>query len=216
MNRLVRIFITCLMLAVTGYIIWRLPVNGWGSIVWLAGMIAMTIIRIPHASANKENTITDQRQASFERLLLFLVMVGGTFLPIFQLTLGLFDFANYELPFWATLAGAVLLVGGLWLFWRSHADLGRNWSVTTELRENHTLITNGVYKRIRHPMYSAIWILFLAQPLLIHNWVAGFGAVVSFAIMYVCRVPYEEQMMRDQFGAEYYEYCKQTGRLWPK
>ena len=216
MNRLIRIIITCLMLAVAGYTIWRLPVNGWGSIVWLVSTIATIVIRMPHATAKKQNTITDQRQVSFERLLLFLVLVGGTLLPVIQLTLGLFSFANYALPLEAVVGGTLLLVGGLWLFWRSHADLGRNWSVTTELREDHTLITNGVYKRIRHPMYSAIWILFLAQPLLIHNWVAGFGGVVSFAIMYVFRVPYEEQMMRDQFGAEYDEYCKQTGRLWPK
>jgi protein-S-isoprenylcysteine O-methyltransferase Ste14 len=48
------------------------------------------------------------------------------------------------------------LVIGLWLFYRSHADLGTNWSITLEIREQHRLITQGVYRRIRHPMYSAL------------------------------------------------------------
>ncbi|MEM9421501.1 MAG: isoprenylcysteine carboxylmethyltransferase family protein, partial [Pseudomonadota bacterium] len=90
------------------------------------------------------------------------------------------------------------------------------WSVTTELREGQTLITAGVYKRVRHPMYSAIWILFLVQPLFLHNWLAGFSGPISFAIMYFIRVPYEEKMMRDKFGDEYDEYCRKTGRIWPR
>lgn len=54
-----------------------------------------------------------------------------------------------------SIGGVVCLAVGLWLFYRSHADLSTNWSVTLELRENHQLITHGVYRSIRHPMYSA-------------------------------------------------------------
>ena len=45
---------------------------------------------------------------------------------------------------------------GLWLFYRSHADLGTNWSITLEVREGHRLITQGVYRGVSHPMYSAL------------------------------------------------------------
>jgi len=50
---------------------------------------------------------------------------------------------------------------------RTHKDLGRNWSVTLEVREQHALVTNGVYSRVRHPMYSAFWLWALAQALLL-------------------------------------------------
>ncbi len=50
------------------------------------------------------------------------------------------------------------MVAALWLFWRSHADLGRNWSQAFELRKGHELITHGVYRVVRHPMYAAIWL----------------------------------------------------------
>ncbi|MEM6653253.1 MAG: protein-S-isoprenylcysteine O-methyltransferase, partial [Pseudomonadota bacterium] len=117
---------------------------------------------------------------------------------------------------WVPAIGVSLMFPGLWLFWRSHADLGQNWSVTTEIREDHHLVTNGIYKRIRHPMYSAIWLIFVSYPFLLQNWIIGPAAAIVFAFMYFTRVPVEESMMRKQFGDEYDNYVSQTGRLWPR
>lgn len=77
-------------------------------------------------------------------------------------------------------------------------------------------MTNGVYGRIRHPMYAAIWISTLAQPLLIHNWIAGFLVIPAFAAMWFLRVPNEEAMMRARFGDAWDAYCVRAGRLFPK
>ncbi|MGC4251382.1 MAG: isoprenylcysteine carboxylmethyltransferase family protein [Sphingobium sp.] len=60
----------------------------------------------------------------------------------------------------------------------------------------------GIYARIRHPMYAAIWISTLAQPLLIHNWIAGALVVPAFTAMWFLRTPREEVMMRERFGAQ--------------
>jgi len=54
--------------------------------------------------------------------------------------------------------GIVVAIVGLWLFWRAHADLGRNWSQTLDIHGDHQLITQGVYHFIRHPMYAAGWL----------------------------------------------------------
>ena len=211
-----RVIVAVVMLAAIGALIWRREVNGWGSFAWLATVILIAAIRAPFAKQTAGNTIIETRAVTTERILLALVAIGGTVLPLIHLATGVLSIANYHPPGWAPFVGTALLVPGFWLFWRSHADLGRNWSVTTELREDHSLTTTGVYTRIRHPMYTAIWILFGAQPLLVHNWIAGWSGILSFALMYVIRVPYEETMMRDRFGALYDDYCTRTGRLWPK
>jgi protein-S-isoprenylcysteine O-methyltransferase Ste14 len=106
-------------------------------------------------------------------------------------------------------------VVGLWLFYRSHADLGTNWSITLEVREQHRLITQGVYRRIRHPMYSALVLYSVGQALVIPNWVAGPSNVVAFAILVSLRVHAEEQMMSEAFGDEYAAYAARTKRLVP-
>jgi protein-S-isoprenylcysteine O-methyltransferase Ste14 len=108
------------------------------------------------------------------------------------------------------------MVAALWLFWRSHLDLGQNWSQTLELRKGHELVKHGVYRSIRHPMYASIWLWCLAQGLLLPNWLAGWYAFVAFALMYFVRTPREERMMCESFGQEYRDYMRQTGRVLPR
>ena len=74
------------------------------------------------------------------------------------------------------------MLAALWLFWRSHADLGQNWSVSLEIRKDHRIVQHGVYRLIRHPMYASIWLWSIAQALLLANWLAGWSAVVPFAV----------------------------------
>lgn len=196
--------------------LWRWQETSWATFVWIASQVALLAIRTPYARENRQNTITAKRAVSIEQVLLALVSIFGFFLPLLHLATGLLDFANYAVPNWAIGAGIATLLPTYWLFWRSHADLGRNWSVTLELREGHGLVTSGVYRHVRHPMYTAIWLMYLVQPLLIHNWIAGFGGLAAFALMYVIRVPHEEAMMREEFGQAYADYSTRTGRLWPR
>lgn len=108
------------------------------------------------------------------------------------------------------------MVGALALFWRSHADLGQNFSRTLELQERHALVTRGVYRRMRHPMYAAIWLFAAAQALLLPNWIAAWSGLAGFAPMYFLRTPREEKMMMEAFGAEYAAYMERTYRMFPR
>jgi len=66
-----------------------------------------------------------------------------------------------RLPFSARVRwlGAGIVFAGDFLFIWSHRALGSNWSPILEIRKEHTLVTNGPYKFIRHPMYAAIFIV---------------------------------------------------------
>lgn len=203
-------------MAVLVVLLWRLDSNGWGSLLWLVAAVAMGIIRSPFEAQVSQNTIDRQERSGTERPLLLAVLIGASLIPLAHLLTGVLGFADYDVPGWLPLLGLPLLAPGLWLFRRSHVDLGRNWSVTTELRQDHTLITSGVYERVRHPMYTAIWLVFSSFPFFVHNWIAGFAAIVAFGVMYLIRVPYEESMMADRFGEAYAAYQQRTGRLWPR
>ena len=151
-----------------------------------------------------------------ERAVIFLVFCGCLVLPAIYLFTPWLSFADYGPPFFRGWCGVVVMAVALWLFWRAHADLGQNWSVTLELRRDHQLVKHGVYRSIRHPMYASIWLFGLAQGLLLRNWLAGWSAMAAFAVMYLIRVPREELMMREAFGEEYDTYMSQTGRLFPR
>lgn len=151
-----------------------------------------------------------------EHGLLLAMLPGVMALPLIYLLTPLLSFANYELPVAALCSGVVLVLVSLWLFYRSHADLGQNWSVSLEIREKHELVIHGVYKHIRHPMYASIWLWAIGQGLVLQNWLAGWAVVPAFALMYFLRLPREEALMIEKFGDEYREYMKRTGRLFPR
>jgi protein-S-isoprenylcysteine O-methyltransferase Ste14 len=124
-------------------------------------------------------------------------------------------FASYALRPWQPWLGAAVFAAALWLFHRTHKDLGRNWSVTLEVRDRHTLVTNGVYGRVRHPMYLAFWLWAVAQALLLPNWIAGPAGLIGFGTLFFLRVGREEALMIETFGDEYRRYMARTSRILP-
>jgi protein-S-isoprenylcysteine O-methyltransferase Ste14 len=78
------------------------------------------------------------------------------------------------------------------------------------------LVTDGMYKRVRHPMYAAHVLWGIAQALLLPNLIAGpLALVLMFAVVAV-RVPREERAMIEEFGDEYRRYMDRRGRILPK
>ena len=180
----------------------------------LTGTVVMIAVRAPHGHRSRVVKVATSYKTSLETGLLVLAWVGF-FVPLIWVASPAFSFAEYALGTGPFVVGVMCLVIGLWLFYRSHADLGTNWSITLEVREQHRLITQGVYRRIRHPMYSALVLYSIGQALVIPNWVAGPSNVVAFAILVSFRVQAEEQMMSEAFGEEYAEYAARTKRLVP-
>jgi protein-S-isoprenylcysteine O-methyltransferase Ste14 len=185
------------------------------NIVFLIGFVVFFYIRYVFVKRTKFETKAVSRFDRLERFLLAAMFPPTLVLPLLYLFTPLLAFADYQLPVLVPWCGAAIMAASLWLFWRSHADLGQNWSVSLELREGHQLVTHGVYRRIRHPMYASIWLWAIAQGMLLQNWLAGWSVVPAFAAMYFLRTPREEKLMCESFGETYYEYMQQTGRLLP-
>jgi protein-S-isoprenylcysteine O-methyltransferase Ste14 len=182
--------------------------------VVLAGCVAMVAIRAPHGQRSTKVPVAFRRKGGLETALLTLAWVGF-FVPILWVATPWFAFADYPLRPVPFVAGTLVLALGLVLFHRSHADLGTNWSITLEIREGHRLVTEGIYRRVRHPMYLALLLYGLGQALLLPNWLAGPSYLVVMALLAALRVGPEERMMRERFGAEYDAYAARTRRFGP-
>jgi protein-S-isoprenylcysteine O-methyltransferase Ste14 len=180
----------------------------------LAGSIVMVAIRAPHGHRSRKIKVVKNRKGKLEIVLLTLAWLGF-FLPLIWIVTPLLAFADYPLHPIPFSGGSAAIALGLWLFHRSHADLGANWSITLELRENHRLVTQGSYRRVRHPMYLALLLYSAGQALAVPNWVAGPSYLVAFALLFAFRVGPEERMMREEFGRDYEEYAARTKRLIP-
>jgi len=187
----------------------------FGKILFLIGTVVSIGIRVPHDKISKETKNIYSGKDVLEKVLLLLMLLGGFLLPALFIFTSVLSFADYPLSPLAFTGGVISMMMYLWLFYRSHADLGRNWSVSLELRENHELVISGVYKAIRHPMYTAIFLGMASQAFLLANWIAGPSGFFVFTIMFAARLRREERMMAKQFGESYEEYRARTKRLIP-
>ena len=173
------------------------------------------VIRIPHVRRSRRTPIARSSRGPREITLLLISLTGLGIIPLLYIATGIPQFATY--PFRPTQAfiGIVVALAALAMFHLTHRALGRNWSVTLEVRKNHTLVTDGVYRYVRHPMYTAFWLWAVAQALLLPNVVAGLSGLVGFGTLYVFRVVEEERLMIEAFGEVYRGYMARTTRLIP-
>lgn len=127
----------------------------------------------------------------------------------------LLSWAAMDLPMGLRMFGAVLALLALALFVWIHRTLGHNLSAGLKIKENHTLVTRGPYATVRHPMYTAFFILHIAVFFLTANWFIGLTWMLGLVLIVLLRVRREEQMLLDRFGAEYLAYMDRTGRFLP-
>lgn len=192
------------------------PLHPWfGKAAMLGIIAAIIVIRTPFGNQSGKVPIVEKRRGAREAFVLILAWLGSTILPLIWVFSSLFSFADYPLDAVSYSLGVVVAILGLWLFWRSHVELGKNWSITLDVREGHQLVTAGLYQYMRHPMYTSIFLYALAQALVVPNWIVGPANLVAFLILFALRVGNEEQMMIDKFGQQYRDYMAKTKRLIP-
>jgi len=189
--------------------------NSIFKIIYFSELVVATAIRKIYTSGKKDAELKIQKRSTIEPALLVLNGIG-MLIPIVYVFSTVLDFADYALPDWLAWVGTVLFALAICLLWRSHKDLGRNWTVTVAMRNDHELVTSGVYTFIRHPMYSAHLIWAIAQIMLLHNWIAGYSFLIVQVPFYLIRIKNEEAMMIEQFGAAYKAYMERTDRIIPK
>lgn len=178
-------------------------------------MVGWYVIRFRYARRSRRTPVARSARGPRETILLLISLTGLGIIPFTYVATGFPGFADY--PFQPALAwlGLVCAVAALVMFRLTHKALGRNWSISLEVREDHRLITDGVYQYVRHPMYTAFWLWAVAQALLLPNWFAGLAGIVGFGTLFLGRVGQEEQMMVDSFGDAYRAYMERTRRIIP-
>ncbi len=195
-------------------------------ILFIVLILVFTFIRAYYA---RKGQITDKKRSARERweertkiegkTRTIIFMADGVFIVI-AIVLYLFSppwLLWSQIPFpsllrWIGFGFGIATIP--FLVWVQHT-LGKHWTPSLELREDHTLVTSGPYSRVRHPMYTISSLIFLALILVSADLLILIGFLIAI-ILALARIPKEEQMMLDQFGEEYRTYMKRTGRLLPR
>jgi protein-S-isoprenylcysteine O-methyltransferase Ste14 len=114
---------------------------------------------------------------------------------------------------WA--AGLLLTAIGVGISIWARLTLGSNWSGMVTLKNDHVLVRNGLYRWIRHPIYTGI-LLGMVGSAMIRGHLSGWiGTGVVLAAFYF-KARREERFLREEFGAGFEEHSRQTGMFLPK
>ncbi|ASK33047.1 isoprenylcysteine carboxylmethyltransferase family protein [Alloalcanivorax mobilis] len=144
-------------------------------------------------------------------VLVTLVAITMVVIPLLDNLVPWFEFADFMFLDEFAWFGLMLGAAAVWLFWRANSD----WA-SRHPGDGTTVMDRGVYRYLRHPVYAAMLLWSLAQLLLLQNWLAGPAAALTFILVYLLRVPVEEQQRLERHGHRYLDYMERTGAIVPR
>ncbi len=139
-------------------------------------------------------------------------MIG---LVTYMINPALMAWSSVALPTWLRWAGVVVGITGGLLLVVAFRTLGKNLTDTVVTRAEHTLVTRGPYRWVRHPFYLATALAVVANSLVTANWFLALTGGIAFGLI-VLRTRTEEEKLIQRFGEDYKEYMERTGRFLPR
>ena len=163
----------------------------------------------------KLKTAGKEMSKGLKILTVIITVIGGPGLILYLIAPPWWTWTHLPLGELTQWLGIILAIPPIFFLVWVHRHLDTQWSVALELQEEHNLITSGPYNRIRHPMYLGIFVYTIGLMLISSDLLVFIFFAFSIWVNYI-RIPDEEQMMIDEFGDEYREYIKHSGKLFPR
>lgn len=110
--------------------------------------------------------------------------------------------------------GVAVLAMGLGFSVWARLELGRNWSSTVTVKQDHELIRTGPYRFVRHPIYTGILFGFVGTAIALGQ-VRGLISVALVLFAFLRKLRLEERWMAETFGERYAEYRRAVKALIP-
>lgn len=172
----------------------------WAAYWWLAARGAKAVER-------RENL--GSRLLHIVPLLFGAALLWIDRMPVPWLTERLIRWAPWQ--FWTA---ALVTVAGLAFAVWARVHIGRNWSGTVTIKQDHELIASGPYALVRHPIYTGLLLAFIGTACARGDW-RGVLAVVVVVVSLWRKLRMEERWMTERFGAHYEAYRQRVPALIP-
>lgn len=185
--------------------------------VMLAGFIAVVGVTAPYrVRAGTRERLDRRKEGAFMLATLrpIAAALWGSII-LFMINPGWMAWSAVPLAASVRWAGAVFsLLAVALLLWTLPA-LGRNLTDTVVTRQEHTLVTTGPYRWIRHPFYGAMALVTAGCVLIAANWFILVTGIAVFTLL-ALRSRVEEEQLAARFGEAYHAYRRRTGRFVPR
>jgi protein-S-isoprenylcysteine O-methyltransferase Ste14 len=178
------------------------------SIIMIFWLLSEIVLNIMNRSKMPDSKQADKKSLSFIWATIFVAITAAVFVAIY-----------INVPIFETnllkYTSLVLVVAGVILRLVAIRTLGKFFTVNLSIDTEHRLIDKGLYKYIRHPSYSGSLLSFLGLALYFNNWICLAIILIPVVSVFIYRINIEEQLLLQQPGLYYDNYCKRTKRLIP-
>jgi protein-S-isoprenylcysteine O-methyltransferase Ste14 len=110
--------------------------------------------------------------------------------------------------------GLILFISGFAILISAQVTLGRNYSSTLVIRDDHNLITHGIYHYIRHPIYLGVILISIGIAVFSYSF-PGLLIMLALIPVFLIRIRLEEKLLIEEFGQSYRDYQMATRKLLP-
>ena len=186
-------------------------------LILLVGFVILMPIGLYHRLRSRTGESLDRRQEGlFILVTLRLIGIGGMAgLIAYLISPANLGWAAVTLPGWLRWTGVGLALIAGWLLVWMFRTLGPNLTDTVVTRKEHTLVTTGPYRWVRHPFYTSAGLLVLASSLIAANCFFLVAGCLMFLLLLI-RTRKEEENLIARFGDDYRKYMERTGRFVPR
>lgn len=187
-----------------------------------AGIMVYFSRRAKRSSVDAASRVKMHNQQEVPLLLAIRTLLGipfyaGTLLWVFLP--GWMTWSALQLPEWTRLIGLFLGILGvainLWSHLTLSKKLGKDFDPALRLNTVPALVTDGPYRFIRHPIYTAFLLMQIASLLLTANWLIGLCGIGIIVAVIIIRIPEEERLLAASFGPAFEKYKQSTGTFFP-
>ena len=172
----------------------------------LGGILLLLVQPAVSVKEIKKNQSSDRHSATMIMLMGALAHV----LPVLEWRL-----RSFPWPTTIQLVGMGILAAGLAFRFYSIRILGRHFTATVQVHEDHALVTSGPYSKIRHPSYLGSLLAIVGHAFLLAAPISAAGAALLMLLVYRRRILLEEAALRHKLGDTYNQYALRTSRLVP-
>ena len=144
-------------------------------------------------------------------LILLMSLISGV-VPILDWAYFKTEKDNFNL---ATIAGIIMIITGILFRAWSVKTLGKYFTPTVQIKEEHILVNTGPYKIVRHPSYFAAFLSITGTAVLLESITGIVVSILAMSFAYYIRIGIEEQKLIEYFGNRYKEYMLQTKKIIP-
>jgi protein-S-isoprenylcysteine O-methyltransferase Ste14 len=155
-------------------------------------------------------TPTEQDAGTFRAL-----VVGSPLALLAAIAASFVPWLTIARPEFAVVLGIALLIAGAVLRRLCFNALGKSFTGTVIVAKDQAIVQNGPYRFVRHPSYTAAFLMFIGIGLALGSWISLGILFVVHCYLYGRRVAVEERALLDTLGTPYREYMSRTRRFIP-